>query len=128
VSIKARLTCCKLFLQIFTPFIVGGGLVIARPGGHMEPDYLAQLIVEHNVSFFNTVPALGLEYYSSPAIKGYKSLRNAIFSGEAMPMELVHLIHRNLAPGVRVVNAYGEWRMSYFVHCYGNEPFSQNLQ
>jgi non-ribosomal peptide synthetase component F len=95
-------------MQIFTPLIVGGGLLIARPGGHMDADYLANLLLNHSVTFFNTVPSLGLEYYRRPAVKDCVALKSAIFSGEAMPMELVHLIHRNVPTGVSVYNAYGK--------------------
>jgi non-ribosomal peptide synthetase component F len=54
------------------------------------------------------VPALGLEYYKCPAISKCTSLRSAIFSGEAMPTELVELIYRNVPKQVTVYNAYGE--------------------
>lgn len=94
-------------MQIFTPLIVGAKLVIARPGGHMDADYLVDLMVEQSVSFFITVPALGLEYYSRPAVQNCTSLRSAMFIGEPMPMELVHLIHRNVPRGVRIYNTYG---------------------
>jgi len=94
-------------LQLFTPLFTGASLVIASPQGHMDADYIASLLVEHHVSFFMTVPALGLQYYSRPAIQQCHSLRSAMFIGEPMPMELVHLIHQNVPPGVRVYNTYG---------------------
>lgn len=53
------------------------------------------------------MPALGLEYYKMPAAAKCTSLRSAIFSGEAMPIELVDLIYRNVPKGVTVYNAYG---------------------
>ena len=62
-----------------------------------KPPFTAQL----------AVPALGLEYYKSPAAAKCTSLRAAIFSGEAMPLELVELIYRNVPKGVTVYNAYG---------------------
>ena len=79
----------------------------------MDAEYLANLLFEHSVTFFNTVPSLGLEYYRCPAAKGCVALKSAIFSGEAMPMELVHLIHRNVPKGVRVYNAYGKHGCRY---------------
>jgi acyl-coenzyme A synthetase/AMP-(fatty) acid ligase len=56
----------------------------------------------------DAVPALGLEYYKCPAAQNCSSLKTACFSGEAMPLELVELIYRNVPKGVTVVNAYGE--------------------
>ena len=77
----------------------------------MDPKYLVNLMVEQSVSFFITVPALGLEYYNMPAAKNLSSLRSAMFIGEPMPMELVHLINRNVPKGVRIYNTYGKWRI-----------------
>ena len=65
-------------------------------------------MVEQKVTFLVTVPTLGLEYYAMPAARNLDSLRSAIFCGEPMPMELVHLINRNLPKGVKVYNGYGE--------------------
>ena len=77
----------------------------------MDPKYLVNLMVEQSVSFFITVPALGLEYYNMPAAQNLTSLRSAMFIGEPMPMELVHLINRNVPKGVRIYNTYGKWRI-----------------
>jgi acyl-coenzyme A synthetase/AMP-(fatty) acid ligase len=54
------------------------------------------------------VPALGLEYYKCPAVQNCTSLKTALFMGEALPIELVELVYRNVPEGVTVVNAYGE--------------------
>ena len=99
--------CTSFCLQLFAPLFVGASLVIASPQGHMDADYIVSLLVEHDISFFMTVPALGLQYYSRPAIKQCHSLRSAMFIGEPMPMELVHLIHQNVPQGVGVYNTYG---------------------
>lgn len=37
-------------LQIFSPLVVGGSLVIAKPDGHTDPEYVASKIVEHKVT------------------------------------------------------------------------------
>ena len=95
-------------MQIFTPLIAGAKLVITLPNGHVNAEYIANLMLEHGITFFNTVPSLGLEYYKQPAIRNCVSLRSAIFSGEAMPMSLVNLVHRNTPKAVKVYNAYGK--------------------
>ena len=39
--------------------VAGGTLVIAKPGGHMDADYVASLIAQHQVtSMIFTVPTL----------------------------------------------------------------------
>jgi amino acid adenylation domain-containing protein len=94
-------------MQVFTGLAGGSRLVIAKPGGHVDAEYMSGLIADWDVSFYNTVPALGLEYYKTEGAKRCTSLKSAIFSGEAMPIELVDLIYRNVPQGVQVVNAYG---------------------
>ncbi|KAI3432787.1 hypothetical protein D9Q98_010372 [Chlorella vulgaris] len=94
-------------MQMWTPLIAGAQLVIARPGGHVDPEYMADLLVDERITFFNTVPALGLEYYKCPAVQNCTSLKTALFMGEALPIELVELVYRNVPEGVTVVNAYG---------------------
>lgn len=41
-------------LQLFAPLVAGGRLVIARPGGHAVPDYVAELMSDSHVSLFQT--------------------------------------------------------------------------
>lgn len=69
-------------MQVFTGLIVGARLVIARPGGHLDAEYMGGLLEAYDVSFYNTVPTLGLEYYRTPAARRLTALKSAIFSGE----------------------------------------------
>ncbi len=39
---------------MWTPLVVGAKLVIARPGGHVDPEYIAVLLDKEKVTFFNT--------------------------------------------------------------------------
>lgn len=46
-------------LQVMPPLFLGATMVIARPKGHMDPDYMARLIIENSVtSMIFTVPTL----------------------------------------------------------------------
>jgi len=46
-------------LQVMPPLFLGAKMVIARPKGHMDPDYMARLIIENDVtSMVFTVPTL----------------------------------------------------------------------
>lgn len=60
----AMLRCCLLScaLQIMPTLWAGGALVIAKPQGHLDPGYVAELIVQHQVtSMIFTVPTLASE-------------------------------------------------------------------
>ena len=49
-------------LQLMPPLTVGGKLVIAKPKGHMDPDYMADLIQSAGItSMVFTVPTLVCE-------------------------------------------------------------------
>lgn len=41
-------------LQLFSVLAVGGRLVIARPGGHTDPEYMATLMARSHVSYMDT--------------------------------------------------------------------------
>ena len=46
-------------VQAFPPLVVGGTLVVARPQGHLDPQYIASLITQHSVTgMVCTVPSL----------------------------------------------------------------------
>ena len=46
-------------LQLMPPFYAGCRLVIAKPKGHLDPDYMASFIVENKItSMMFTVPTL----------------------------------------------------------------------
>jgi len=94
-------------MQLFAPLYAGGKLVISKPGGHMDPLYMASLLERHGVTFFLTVPSLAFQYYSQPAAKNLTKLRSALHCGEPMPNELPQLIYQQVPEGVVVFNNYG---------------------
>ena len=61
-------------LQVMPPLYLGGLLVIAKSGGHMDPGYVATLIRQHRItSMMFTVPTLvswagGLELRTSDSV------------------------------------------------------------
>jgi non-ribosomal peptide synthetase component F len=44
--------------EFFWPLLAGGRMVIARPGGHLDPEYLAGLIAREEVSTVHFVPSM----------------------------------------------------------------------
>ena len=75
--------------EFFWPLLTGAALVLARPRGHQDSGYLADLIREQGVTTLHFVPpmlAVFLEERDLPA--RCASLRSVICSGEALPYEL----------------------------------------
>ena len=75
--------------EFFWPLLTGAALVVARPRGHQDSGYLADLIREQGITTLHFVPpmlALFLEESDLPA--RCAALRQIICSGEALSYEL----------------------------------------
>lgn len=70
--------------------------MIAKPEGHVDPDYMMALAADAGVTFFFTVPVLGFEYFKSKHASRCTALRNMLFGGEPLPKELVNLVERTV--------------------------------
>ncbi|MBN6039792.1 non-ribosomal peptide synthase/polyketide synthase [Amycolatopsis sp. 195334CR] len=90
--------------EFFWPLMVGAGLVMARPGGHRDPAYLAEVIRRYGVTTIHFVPSM-LQAFVLEA-SGCVGLRRVICSGEALPVSLRDEFVRVL-PGVGLHNLYG---------------------
>ncbi|MBC7574446.1 MAG: amino acid adenylation domain-containing protein, partial [Herminiimonas sp.] len=107
--------------EFFWPLITGAQLVMARPGGHQDPAYLADLIEEKGITTLHFVPPmLDVFLATSPACT---PLRQVMCSGQALPLELQRRFLAQL-PGVALHNLYGPTEASVDVtyrHCREEE-------
>jgi amino acid adenylation domain-containing protein len=76
-------------LEILTPLLVGGRLVLARPNGHHDPSYLVQTIVRCQVTILHLVPSTLRMLLEIPNLKACHSLRNVFCGGEVLTTDLV---------------------------------------
>jgi amino acid adenylation domain-containing protein len=75
--------------EFFWPLLTGARLVLARPGGHRDSAYLAQLIADQRVTVVHFVPSMLQLFLDEPGLeKQCRSLRHVICSGEALPFDL----------------------------------------
>ncbi|MBZ5509519.1 MAG: amino acid adenylation domain-containing protein, partial [Acidobacteriia bacterium] len=70
--------------EFFWPLAVGAGLVVARPGGHQDPEYLGETIQKCSVTTLHFVPSMLKVFLESGAVEHCGSLRRIICSGEAL--------------------------------------------
>ncbi|WP_143659158.1 non-ribosomal peptide synthetase [Streptomyces sp. SA15] len=91
--------------EFFWPLITGATLVLARPEGHKDPRYLAELIQKQHVTTAHFVPSMLQMFLEEPAASGCSSLRLVVCSGEALPVELAASFRRTL--GAELANFYG---------------------
>ena len=71
--------------EFFWPLLQGAAVVLARPGGHRDPRYLAGLIDAAGITTLHFVPSMLEAFVASGELAGCSSLRNVITSGEALP-------------------------------------------
>ncbi|MGJ7609270.1 amino acid adenylation domain-containing protein [Variovorax sp. LT1R20] len=91
--------------EFFWPLIEGATLVVAKPEGHKDPNYLAQLIQAQRITTAHFVPSMLQAFVQEAAASGCTSLTRVICSGEALPKELEAQFHRVL--GAPLHNLYG---------------------
>jgi amino acid adenylation domain-containing protein/non-ribosomal peptide synthase protein (TIGR01720 family) len=91
--------------EVFWPLSVGAGLVVARPGGHREPRYLAETIAAQRVTAVDFVPSMLELFLDEPATAQCASLRRVTVGGEALPTELAARFAATL--DVPLHNLYG---------------------
>ena len=91
--------------EFFWPLLTGARLVVARPGGHRDPDYLINLIEQQQVTVLHFVPSMLRQFLETPGVERCRSLREVICSGEALPWELQQRFFELLP--ARLHNLYG---------------------
>ncbi len=74
--------------EFFWPMLAGAELVVARPGGHRDPTYLIDLIVDRAITTLHFVPSMLRIFVGEPQWTRCRSLRRVICSGEALPPDL----------------------------------------
>ncbi|HEV7518574.1 MAG TPA: amino acid adenylation domain-containing protein, partial [Thermoanaerobaculia bacterium] len=92
--------------ELFWPLLTGACLVVARPGGHQDPAYLARTLEEREITTLHFVPAMLQVFLGEPEVERTTALRQVMSSGEALPAALAERFFARL-PGVLLHNLYG---------------------
>ena len=72
--------------EFFWPLQQGACLVVARPGGHRDPQYLVDLIREAQVTTVHFVPSMLQHFLECPDTRECTSLRRIVCSGEELAL------------------------------------------
>ncbi|MGW8651113.1 amino acid adenylation domain-containing protein, partial [Nocardia salmonicida] len=99
--------------ELLLPQRVGARTVIARPGGHGDPAYLAELVTEHRIDTVQFAPTLLAAYIAHLQVRpdladtdrATGPLRRVFAGGEALPAALAQQVRA--LTGAEVVNLYG---------------------
>ncbi|TMR24783.1 amino acid adenylation domain-containing protein [Nonomuraea turkmeniaca] len=106
--------------DIFGPLAVGGALVLPDPARRADPSHWAELIAQHAVSLWNSVPAQlqMLQHYlaTTPAVELF-TLRLGLLSGDWIPVGLPGAIRARL-PLMELVSLGGATEASIWSIAY----------
>ncbi|MBS9761482.1 non-ribosomal peptide synthetase, partial [Pseudomonas mosselii] len=92
--------------ELFWPLCSGVRLVLARPDGHRDPQYVAELIRQQQVGVVQFVPALLQQFLEHDASAACDSLTDIVCGGGELTEVLVRQVRERL-PRARLHNVYG---------------------
>lgn len=92
--------------EVFLPLLTGARMLLAKPGGHMDPWYLGSLL-DRGATCMHFVPSMLRAFLAAAVVpKAPWRLRHLVCSGEALDADLVHSA-RSAFPGAELHNYYG---------------------
>ena len=107
--------------EFFWPLMTGARLVVARPGGHRDSAYLAELIRRERITTLHFVPPMLQVFLAEDEIETCVSLRRVICSGEALSRDLQDRFYERL-PRVELHNLYGPTEAAVDVTWWACDP------
>jgi len=91
--------------EFFWAISYGATLVIAEPGGHKDPAYVAALIGAERITTIHFVPSMLREFLDAGNLDRCGSLKRVFASGEELPPDLRQKFYQRL--GAQLHNLYG---------------------
>ena len=88
------------------PLITGAQVVVAAPGGHRDPVYLANMINQHAISVIDLVPSMLSIFLNELEGSDVSSLRQIIVGGEALDIAGQTRAF-SIVPSAKLLNLYG---------------------
>jgi amino acid adenylation domain-containing protein len=102
---KTPLTFDVSVWELFWPLMNGARLVLARPGGHRDAEYLCGVIRRHCITVIHFVPSMLNEFLNYPETAHLPSLRHVVLSGEELKRDVALRCMNTI--GARLSNLYG---------------------
>jgi pyochelin synthetase len=94
----------------FGPLSVGGALVYPSVERLTDPSHWAELMVEHDVTVWNSVPALMqmlLDYLNTEPKIALSKLRLVLLSGDWIPLSQPDMVSKYLPPDAQIISLGG---------------------
>jgi iturin family lipopeptide synthetase A len=94
--------------EFFWPLLAGATMVVAKPAGHQDSRYLADVISTQRVTTMHFVPPMLAAFLDEPGLAAKcGTLRQVICSGETLPPELANRFFGILGRTSKLHNLYG---------------------
>lgn len=107
--------------EFFWPLMVGARLHLSDPGGHRDPEYLAEVMRDEAVTTVHFVPTMLAAFTQELGAADCPGLRRLICSGEALPGALIDKALKNFSSAT-LWNLYGPTEASIDVTCWQCRP------
>ncbi|WP_123057284.1 amino acid adenylation domain-containing protein, partial [Desulfocucumis palustris] len=91
--------------EFFWPLLTGACLVMAKPEGHKDSNYLVDVIRKERITTCHFVPSMLRFFVSNSNVSKCDTLRQVFTSGEALPYDLMVDFKKKLP--ARLHNLYG---------------------
>ncbi|MFC7219627.1 amino acid adenylation domain-containing protein [Streptomyces polyrhachis] len=120
---KTNVTFDDSVVEVFATLAAGARLVIARPGGHRDPEYLRALMAREGVTSAVFVPTMLVALLRHGGDVPLPALRMLQLGAEPLPPELADRCLRTF--GAELHNAYGPTEAAVAVtdgRCLPDEP------
>jgi acyl transferase domain-containing protein len=92
--------------EFFGPLLAGATIVVARPDGHRDADYVGELVQSERVTVLHFVPSMLRLFLERPRGEQCRTVRQVYCSGEALPIDAVNRFFASI-PQARLTNLYG---------------------
>ncbi|HEU4561307.1 MAG TPA: amino acid adenylation domain-containing protein, partial [Longimicrobium sp.] len=92
--------------ELFSPLVAGARLVLVRPGGQREVDYLVEVIRRREISTMVLTVSHMQAFLDHPGLEGCSSLRRIVLGGESIPVGMLAELQTRL-PEARLYHEYG---------------------
>lgn len=102
--------------ELVWPLLTGATMVIAKPNGHKNPEYIADIIISKNINIVHFVPSMLKKFLSTDKCNECCSLEYVICSGEALDPATCSDFYSNL--DAQLVNLYGPTEAAIDVSCW----------
>ncbi|GGK90975.1 non-ribosomal peptide synthetase [Mangrovihabitans endophyticus] len=106
--------------ELWWPLVHGACIVLARAGGHRDPDYLAGLIRDQRVTVAQFVPSMLAVFLNADGVERCRTLRLVIVGGETVTRRLRDDFHAKL--GIPLQNTYGATELAVSTSIWSCDP------